>query len=203
MLMCKKLEKDIENAAGIIKSGGLVAYPTETVYGIGADPFNRIAVLKVFGIKRRELDKPLLVAVSNFDQMDELVFTNRTARKLYKQFLPGPLTLILKKKAVLPKELTSGSNKLGIRVPDNEIALRLIELAGPITSTSANLSGKENPTSYTDVKKQFGEKLDMVINGGITKLGLPSTVVDITEDEPVIIREGTIKKGDILKTLSN
>ncbi len=201
--MNKKLKKQIEEASEIIKAGGLVAYPTETVYGLGADPFNRIAILKVFAAKSREFDKPLSVAVSDINQMDELVYTNSNARKISKEFLPGPITLILKKKAILPSELTSNSDKLGIRMPDNEIALELIKKSGPITATSANISGNNDARNAKEVEIQLGSKIDYILNGGECKTGKPSTVVDLSEENDFqILREGDIKKDSIEKLLS-
>jgi len=199
----EELGKEIDNAALVIKSGGLVAYPTETVYGLGADPFNRIAVLKVFGVKNRDMNKPLSVAVCSIEQMAKLAFTNKMSRKLYENFLPGPITMVMRKKALLPKEINSGSGKIGIRVPDNEIALELIKRAGPITATSANISGENETTSPSDVKKQIGDKIDMVIRGGITKGGIPSTVVDVTGEFPIILREGPVKIEEIEECVSD
>ncbi len=198
----RRVEREIKEAARLIKAGGLVIYPTETVYGLGADPFNRIAVLKVFGAKRRSFDKPLPVAVSSLEEADNLVFVNEPARKIAGAFLPGPVTMILKKKARLPKELTAGSDKLGIRIPDNPIALRLIELAGPITATSANISGKSAPTTSYDAKKQIGDRVDFVLDGGRCKIKEPSTVIDLTELEgPKILRIGAVPEEDIKNVL--
>lgn len=198
----RRAEKELKEAARLIKAGGLVIYPTETVYGLGADPFNRIAVLKIFGAKRRSFDKPLPVAVSSLEEADKLAFVNEPARKIAGAFLPGPVTMILKKKARLPKELTAASDKIGIRIPDHPIALRLIELAGPITSTSANISGKPAPTTSYDAKRQMGNRVNFVLDGGRCKIKEPSTVIDLTEPkEPKILRAGTISEEDIKKVL--
>lgn len=197
-----RADKEVKEAAEIIKAGGLVIYPTETVYGLGADPFNRIAVLKVFGAKRRSFDKPLPVAVSSLEEADKLVFVNDPARKIAGAFLPGPVTMILKKKARLPKELTAASDKIGIRVPDHPIALRLIELAGSITATSANISGKPAPTTGYDAKKQIGDRVNFVLDGGRCKIKEPSTVIDLTEpEEPKLLRVGAVPEEDIKKVL--
>ncbi len=203
MVFENEFEKTIADAAHIIKEGGLVVYPTETIYGLGADPFNRISVLKVFGAKRRPFKKPLSVAVTDFDQMDELVFTNNAARRLSEAFMPGPLTIILKKKARLPKELTSRSEKLGIRIPDNQIALKFIEAAGPVTATSANVSGQPNPITAKDAKDQLGNSIDFILDGGMCKLGKPSTVVDLSvEGSFEILREGSITRQEIERVLN-
>jgi len=197
-------ERDIKEAARIIKLGGLVVYPTETVYGIAANIRNRIAILKVFAVKRRPLDNPLSVAVKDLNQADELVYTNRFVKKLAKVFLPGPLTIILKKKAILPKELNAGSDKLGIRIPKNFVALRLIELAGPITATSANVSGKDAPKNAYEARGQLGDKVNFVLDDGKTEIGETSTVVEIFDDGKFkILRKGVVTKKAIKKVLES
>jgi L-threonylcarbamoyladenylate synthase len=193
----------LKEAAHMIKAGGLVIYPTETAYGLGADPYNRIAVLKVFGAKQRPLDKPLSVAVSSLEEADTLVFLNNAARKIAGRFLPGPVTIVLKKKARLPKELTGGSDKLGIRIPDNQMALDFIELAGPVTATSANISGRPAPTTTYEAKSQMGDKVDYVLDGGECKTKGQSTVIDLSNPEsPIILREGEITEEEIKKALN-
>lgn len=193
--------KKIKEAAKIIKAGGLVIYPTDTIYGLAADPYNHIAILKVFAAKSRQEGKPLSVAVSSFDQMDELVFTNTLARKLTKAFLPGPLTIILKKKARLPEELTGGSNKLGVRIPNHPIALKLAELTGPITATSANIAGNSNPRTANKAKEQIGDKIDFVLDAGESPIGEPSTVIDLSEEKIVILRQGAISEEELRKVV--
>jgi len=195
-------DKAIKEAAAIIKAGGLVVYPTETVYGLGASAFSRIAVLKVFAAKKRPLDNPLSVAVKDMKQADEIAYVNTAARKLAKVFLPGPLTIVLKKKANLPKELTSGSDKVGIRIPRNEIAIRLIELAGPITATSANISGQQPITTADEARKQLAGRVDFVLDGGPSQIGMESTVVDVSEEGKCeILRDGAIARVTIKDTL--
>jgi L-threonylcarbamoyladenylate synthase len=196
------LDKAIKEAAAIIKAGGLVVYPTETVYGLGASAFSRIAVLKVFAAKKRPLDNPLSVAVKDMKQADEIAYVNTAARKLAKVFLPGPLTIVLKKKANLPKELTSGSGKVGIRIPRNEIALKLIKLAGPITATSANISGQHPITTADEARKQLAGRVDFVLDGGPSQIGVESTVVDVSEEGKCeILRDGAIARVTIKDTL--
>ena len=196
------LDKAIKEAAAIIKAGGLVVYPTETVYGLGASAFSRIAVLKVFAAKKRPLDNPLSVAVKDIKQADEIAYVNTAARKLAKVFLPGPLTIVLKKKANLPKELTSGSGKVGIRIPRNEIAIRLIELAGPITATSANISGQQPITTADEARKQLAGRVDFVLDGGPSQIGVESTVVDVSEEGKCeILRDGAIARVAIKDAL--
>lgn len=192
----------LKEAAALIRAGGLVVYPTETVYGLGASATNRLAVLKVFAAKRRPMDNPLSVAVKDIAQADEVAYVNAAARKLAKAFLPGPLTIVLKKKARLPAELTAGSDKVGIRIPKNEIALRLIELVGPITATSANISGKPPITTAEEARRQLDGRVDFVLDGGPSALGIESTVVDVSEEGRYeVLRDGAIARAAIMDAL--
>ncbi|MCE8425113.1 MAG: threonylcarbamoyl-AMP synthase [Candidatus Methanoperedens sp.] len=176
--------RDIGKAARIIKDGGIVIYPTETVYGIGANIFSEQALGRVFSLKKRKADKPISVAVSNFRMMDDLVYITKRQRQFIEKFLPGPVTVILKKKKTVPDILTAEKDSIGIRYPDNEFALELIELAGvPITSTSANFSGEEPPRKVDEVKISA----DYILDGGECA-GEPSTVVDLVDMK--IVRKG-------------
>ncbi|MFZ2412152.1 MAG: L-threonylcarbamoyladenylate synthase [Candidatus Methanoperedens sp.] len=175
---------DIIKAAGIIKKNGIVIYPTETVYGIGANIFSGDALQKVLAIKKRDADKPISVAVSDLKMMNELAHIGGRERRFIEKFLPGPVTVILKKKEKVPDALTSDSELVGIRFPDHEITIKLIELAGvPITSTSANISGGVAPGKVDEIKIQA----DYIIDGGDLK-GEPSTVVDLVNRR--IVRKG-------------
>jgi len=175
---------DIKKASEIIRKNGIVIYPTETVYGIGANIFSNIALEKVFTIKKREKDKPVSVAVSDIKMMEDLVYIGEKERRFIEKFLPGPVTVVLKKKERVPDLLTSGSKLLGIRFPAHESTIRLIQLAGvPITSTSANISGEAPPASVDEIRISA----DYIIDGGVCK-GEPSTVVDLVNLK--IIRKG-------------
>ena len=186
--------KDIIKAAGIIKKNGIVIYPTETVYGIGANIFSADALKKVFAIKKRDADKPVSVAVSGFKMMEELAYMGVKERRFIGKLLPGPVTVLLKKKEKVPDVLASASGLVGIRFPDHETAIRLIELAGvPITSTSANVSGEAPPAKVGDI----GIKADYIIDGGDLK-GEPSTVVDLVNRR--IVRKGA-KYGEVAAAL--
>ncbi len=179
-----RIGHDIKKAAEIIKKGGVVVYPTETVYGIGASIFSENALKSIFEIKKREKGKPVSVAVSGLKMMDELVYMSEMEKSFIKKFLPGPVTVLLKKKKTVPDILTPGTDLVGIRYPDNREALMLIELAGvPITSTSANFSGDEPPKSVDEIKIS----VDYIIDGG-TGSGEPSTVVDLQNRR--IVRKG-------------
>lgn len=176
--------KDIKKASDIIKKNGIVIYPTETVYGIGANIFSNIALEKVFAIKKREKDKPVSVAVSDIKMMEDLVYIGEKERLFVEKFLPGPVTVVLKKKEKVPDLLTSGSKLLGIRFPAHENTIKLIQLAGvPITSTSANISGEAPPASVDEIRISA----DYIIDGGVCK-GEPSTVVDLVNLK--VIRKG-------------
>jgi L-threonylcarbamoyladenylate synthase len=174
---------DIRKAAEIIRKNGIVIYPTETVYGIGASIFSEEALKKVFAAKKRDTGKPVSVAVSGFRMMDELVVMNEKERHFVEKLLPGPVTVLLKKKEKVP-DILSSAGLVGIRYPDHETTIKLIELAGvPITSTSANISGEAPPVKADEIKISA----DYIIDGGECK-GKPSTVVDLVNRK--IIRKG-------------
>lgn len=176
--------KDIKKASEIIKKNGIVIYPTETVYGIGANIFSAAALEKVFAIKKRDKDKPLSVAVSDIEMMEDLVHIGEKEMRFIEKFLPGPVTVILEKKKKVPDMLTSGSDLLGIRFPAHETTIALISLAGvPITSTSANISGEAPPQRVEEIKISA----DYIIDGGECT-GEPSTVVDLVNRR--ILRKG-------------
>lgn len=182
----------IKAAARIIRKGGLVVFPTETVYGLGANAMNTEAVAKIFQVKGRPADNPLIVHVA--DPLDIIPLTKdipSLAEKLIEEFWPGPLTLVLKKSALLPDIITGGLDTVAVRMPDNKIALDLIVEAGlPLVAPSANLSGKTSPTSLNHVVDDLFGKVDAIIDGGDMAIGLESTVVDVTLSPPVLLRPG-------------
>jgi L-threonylcarbamoyladenylate synthase len=179
-----QIGKDLKKASDIIKNNGIVIYPTETVYGIGANIFSNFALEKVFAIKKRDKDKPVSIAISDFGMMEELVYIGKKERRFIEIFLPGPVTVILKKKEKVPDILTSGSELVGIRFPAHETIIKLILLAGvPITSTSANISGEAPPKRVAQIKIAA----DYIIDGGDCS-GEPSTVVDLVNGK--ILRKG-------------
>jgi L-threonylcarbamoyladenylate synthase len=166
----------IKSAVDIIRSGGTVVYPTETVYGLGADALSEEAVRKVYRLKRRELSQPISLAVSSFEMVHRVAHIDPESVEILTELLPGPVTVLLRKKDAVPAVLTAASDVVGVRFPDNEIATRIIDETGPITSTSANVSGRTPPASVEEVEI----KADIIINGGRCKYGMPSTVVDMT-----------------------
>lgn len=197
----KKLEEHIIlKAKTVLKKRGIVALPTETVYGLVADFFSKEAVQKIYKIKRRELNKPLPIFVPNIESINAFVEKlPDSAHKMMNTFWPGPLTVIfLKKKGVtIPFETAS----LGFRIPNHPIPFTLLRKYGPLVSTSANLSGGKEAISAKEVEKYFNGEIDLILDGGETTFKTPSTVVDCTGPLPKIIREGKIKKEDIEKII--
>lgn len=195
----------IKEAAKIINEGGTVVFPTETVYGIGADALNDEAVDKIFRAKGRPQDNPLIVHISSFDELNDLASEiPERAKILADKFWPGPMTMILNKKDALSNKITAGLDTAAIRLPSNEIALALIkESKKPIAAPSANTSGKPSPTEVSHVIEDLMGKVDMIIDGGSTYIGLESTVVDMTTDIPMILRPGGITLEDIKEVLGN
>jgi L-threonylcarbamoyladenylate synthase len=166
----------IQAAIAIIKSGGTVVYPTETVYGLGADALSEAAVRNVYILKRRDFSRPISLAVSSFEMLQNVAYLDPSSMELLIELLPGPVTVLLRRKDTVPDILTAASDVVGVRFPDHEIATGIIEETGPITSTSANISGRNPPTSVEEVEL----KADIILNGGKCKYGMPSTVVDMT-----------------------
>jgi len=190
------IDKDIEylkEAASIIFNGGIVAFPTETVYGLGANALNEDAVEKIFKAKGRPQDNPLIVHVNN-KNIDNLVKeVPEIAKKLMDKFWPGPLTIILNKKDIIPNRTSANLQSVGIRMPNNDIALKLIELSGcPIAAPSANISGRPSPTDVERCIEDLEGKVDYIIGGKKSDVGVESTIVDCTVMPPVVLRPGGI-----------
>ncbi|MDI6723510.1 MAG: L-threonylcarbamoyladenylate synthase [Methanobacterium sp.] len=184
-------EKVIKTALNILKNGGTVIYPTDTIYGMGANAFNHDAVKKVYEIKRRSYKKPISVCVSDVEDIKKIAHINEFVEKKINQLFPGPFTVILKKKDNIPPILTSGSENIGIRIPDNEIC-REISRDFPITTTSANISGEKIPGSVEEIIMQLDDKVDLIIDAGVYKKGIHSTVIDMTVSPPKILRSGAV-----------
>jgi len=190
-------------AVSALKNGKIVVYPTDTLYGLGADVFNEKAVKNVFLIKHRPLINPLSIAVSCVEDLEELVFLDEKSLNMIENFLPGCLSIVLKKKETISDIVTACSSNVAVRIPDNKIALKLLSDFGPLTCTSANVHGHSTPTVINDVRMQFkDEDIAVYLDDGELN-GKPSTIVDLTSDEIVILREGTISKEQILDVLNN
>jgi L-threonylcarbamoyladenylate synthase len=192
---------DLSKAIDALKKGEIVVYPTDTIYGLGADIFDIDAVKKVFIIKNRPFDNPLSIAVCNIGELEKIAILNEATRKLAKKFLPGKLTLILNKKKIIPDIVTAGLEKVAIRIPDNRVTLKLLSEFGPLTATSANIHGKKTPVIIKDVIMQF-KKGDISSYINIGKLeGRPSTIVDATDKNVKILRLGAIQEKEILDAI--
>ncbi len=187
-------DTDIALAGEIIKNGGLVAFPTETVYGLGASAFNPDAARKIYAAKGRPSDNPLIVHICDKTQIGEIAEDiTPQARSVIDAFMPGPITIILKKKLIVPNDVTAGLNTVAVRYPLNETACRLIRAAGvPIAAPSANLSGKPSPTDVSHVIEDMTGRIDAIIDGGRCDVGVESTIVDFTDETPVILRPGGV-----------
>jgi L-threonylcarbamoyladenylate synthase len=187
-------EKVFKKAGNIIRSGGLVAFPTETVYGLGGNALDPGASRKIYAAKGRPSDNPLILHISEEKELLPLVMdVPETARKLMKAFWPGPMTLVFRKSPLVPYETTGGLDTAAIRMPSHEAARRLIKAAGvPIAAPSANTSGKPSPTAADHVLHDMDGRIDMILDGGEVQIGLESTIIDVTGDEVVVLRPGYI-----------
>jgi len=191
-------------AAEIIGRGGVIAFRTDTFYGLGADPFNRAAVNRIKELKGREDRKPILVVIGDFDQVDRFI-ADRTASfdRLAEQFWPGPLTLIAKAHAGVLDEITAGTGTIGVRLPADDEVVALIRLCGgALTATSANPSDQSPAKTATEVEEYFGERIDLILEGGPARTQQASTVVDAVGSEPKLIREGMIGWSEIQSSLN-
>lgn len=195
----------LKEPAQIIKKGGIVIFPTETVYGIGTNGLDENAIKKLYEVKQRPLNKPISLLVNNIEMVEKIAKNiTEVEYKLMERFFPGPLTIILEKRDIVPDILTSNTNTIGIRMPSGEIAKKLIEFAGvPIATSSSNISGKPSGTNITDIKKDFEGKVDCFIDNGESELGIPSTVIRIIDNIPHILRQGAISEEEIRKVIAN
>lgn len=197
--------EELKIPAKIIKEGGIVIFPTETVYGIGTNGLNKEAIKKLYEVKQRPLNKPISLLVSNIEMVNQVAKNiSKLEYKIMQNFFPGPLTIILEKKDIVPDILTANTNTVGIRMPSGEIARKLIEYAGiPIATPSANISGKPSGTNIKDIQKDFAGKVDCFIDNGESKLGIPSTIVRVINNEVHILRHGSISKEEINNIVKN
>jgi len=197
--------KVIEKAADIIVVGGLVAFPTETVYGLGANALDENAVKSIFEAKGRPSDNPLIVHVADIEDVECLVREIPTkALLLMKKFWPGPLTIIMQKSKLIPDIITAGLDTVAVRMPSHPIAIELIRAAKkPVAAPSANISGRPSPTQAKHVIEDLFGKVDMIIDGGDSKIGLESTVIDVTCDPPLILRPGGITHDQLIEVLED
>lgn len=193
---------NISKAAQIVKKGGLVVYPTETVYGLGCNPLNVQAVKRLLDVKG-ERKKPLPILASSLKDAKKIAHVQKNGRLLAAKFWPGPLTLVLPKKSTLSDAVTCGLNSVGLRIPNNDVALQLIHLSGGLlVGSSANRTGEKPPRTVNEMSEQLKKMVDVVLDGGPSVQGIPSTVADLTSEKPRILREGPITLKEILDTLA-
>ena len=191
------IDESVINGAGeIIKQGGLVAFPTETVYGLGGDAFNPLSSQKIYAAKGRPSDNPLIVHIADSESLERVVKSiPNSAKELMDAFWPGPLTLIFEKIDEVPKETTGGLNTVAVRMPSDPVAMQFIKASGGfVAAPSANLSGKPSPTNGKYVVQDMDGRIDMILYGEDSRIGLESTIVDVTTDVPMILRPGYITR---------
>ena len=194
-----------QTAAEILKSGGLVAIPTETVYGLGANGLDENAVLKIFEAKGRPQDNPLILHIAGPEQIEEFAHhIPQAAYDLAEKFWPGPLTIILPAKDFIPKRTTGGLSTVGLRCPDCDITRQIIRLAGvPVAAPSANISGKPSTTTAEHVRHDHDGRIDAIVDGGACRVGVESTIVDLTERRPRLLRPGGIGPEELMEVLGD
>ena len=192
-------DQTIRRAAAVIRGGGLVAFPTETVYGLGADAFNPLAVARIFEIKNRPYFDPLILHIADFNDLSKLILDLPVpAERLIKRFWPGPLTVVLSKKDEVPDIVTAGLPTVAVRMPDHFMALSLIQAAGsPIAAPSANPFGYVSPTTAEHVRDQLGDQVDLILDGGPCEIGLESTILSFLEERPRLLRPGGLPLEEI------
>lgn len=197
----KPSKESYEKAGQILKDGGIVAFPTDTVYGLGAIYKDKDAVSKIFEAKGRDEKKPLSILISDISEVELLADEiSPKAHKLMRRYWPGALTLVFKKKEGIPDNVTAGKDTIGIRMPSSDVARNIIKAAGmPLATPSANTSGKRSSVTAKDVEEDLDGKIDMLIDGGACDIGIASTVVDVTKEPFEILREGVITKEMIEK----
>jgi len=193
------MEGQFPEAVDILRSGGIVAFPTDTVYGLGADATNEGAILKIYAAKKRPLQTALPLLLYDASEIANVARDiPELAWRLAERFLPGGLTLVLYRLPSVSPVITGGSEKIAVRVPDHPVPIELIKMLGkPITGTSANLTGRPNPLTAEDVREQMGGSIDSIIDGGRCRGDIASTIVDLTVEPPMILREGAVSSDEI------
>ncbi len=192
--------EDLSQAVSFLKKGCPIAFPTETVYGLGAPVFDRKAIEKVFAIKERPSDNPLIVHVSSLNQVEQIAQNLPPIFfELVEKYWPGPLTLVVEKKPLVPEIVSAGLSSVAIRMPSDLIARRLIEEVGPLVAPSANLSGRPSPTSAEDVFEDLDGKIPLIIDGGRCSCGIESTVLSLVAEVPTLLRPGVITLEGVLE----
>jgi len=194
---------EIDEAISILNDNRLIVYPTDTLYGLGADPFSEIAMTRLYNAKKRPPTMPVPIAVHDLEMAGNLAYIDDRARILFDKFMPGKLTIVLPKKEVLPDFATAYLKNVGLRIPAHPFVLGLTKKFGPITATSANVHAQEEPHDIKTAYEQLGESVDLYLDCGVLGTSKPSTIVDLTGKKMRVIREGAISISDIDKVLSN
>jgi len=183
----------------VISRGGVIAYPTDTFYGLGVDPKNPVALKRLYEIKGRKVDQPILLLIAKAEDVKKWTEEiNPASEHLMEKFWPGPLTLVFKARTDVLRELTAGTGTIGLRVPGNEVTRSLLDFLGiALTGTSANVSGGSSPQTAEDAAASLGDTVDLILDGGRTAGGRPSTVVDVSTGQPSVLREGALRLKDL------
>ncbi len=194
----------VSEAAILLKAGKLVVFPTDTVYGMGADAFNKEAVGRIFAAKKRDANKPLQVLIAQKSDLQAIAKDqSEILERLASEFWPGPLTLVMLAKADFPSRVRCGRETIGVRMPAHPVALKLIEAFGaPVAATSANISGSPDPVNAEEVMDYLGDKVALILDGGPTPGGIPSTVLDISVQPPVVLRQGKLSSEDLNRVVN-
>jgi L-threonylcarbamoyladenylate synthase len=196
------MRKLIHRVAQILKRGGIIAYPTDTIYGIGTNAFNIDAIKRIYHIKKRPLSLPLSVAVTGKSMAQNIAYLNQRAQRLISEFWPGALTIIVKKKSIIPHIVTSGTDLVGLRAPAHNVPLSILRYSQtPMISTSANRHGKPPCLDVECIRCNFGDQVDVIIDGKQGR-NIPSTVINVTTDPPAIVRNGPITESMIEQILN-
>ncbi len=192
---------EIQTALEILRSGGIVAFPTDTVYGLGAPAFNNDAIESIYTAKQRPIEKAIPILIGDLDDLDKVADDiPNMALRFASRFWPGPLTCIVPKKQTLPLAV-SATSTVAVRIPDHPDARALLRAAGPMAVTSANISGQPSPTTADEVYEQLNGRIPLILDGGKTPGGVPSTLVDCTGEMPIILREGPITLDELMAVL--
>ncbi|AIL64825.1 Translation factor (SUA5) [Rickettsiales bacterium Ac37b] len=203
-MLIDKPKSVINRAVDILNAGGIISFPTETVYALAANPNDISAISRLYQIKNRNVNKPFAILVDSIAMIEEVAILDKRAYILLEKFTPGPLTIVLKlKESVKYAAMISGNNNtIGIRIPHHNLALEIIKTVGrPIVATSANISNNNSSITAQEVESIFGSQIDMIIDGGRSEIGIGSTVVDLSTDKIILLREGSISFKEILNLL--
>ena len=195
-------ESMLKHIVSELAAGRLIVYPTDTVYGLGCDPFDETAVKRIYMAKRRPFDMAMSIMVKDLRMMEEVAVLDERARLLVRKFMPGPLTIIVTKRPNVPDILTASTNEIGLRIPDNPVALKLIEEFGPLVTTSANVHSHGNPRTCQEAFEDLGPSVSIYLDGGPAVHGTPSTIIQLTDQQISLVRPGGLSPETIKAALN-